>query len=165
MAVGRYARHWWLGLRGASGAFTPAVRAGIEQAIAEAERRHHGEICFAVQAALPFPVLWRKQTARQCAVRAFASLGVWDTAANNGVLIYVLLADRAVEIVADRGIAAMIAPAEWQSLCEQVQERFRAGDFQHGGVLAVRGVAERLARHFPASGARGNELPNQPILL
>jgi uncharacterized membrane protein YgcG len=161
----RYLMHWWIGLRGAATAFPLSVRESIEREIAAAERLHQGEICFAVQAALGFPPLWRGVTSQQCAMRAFASLGVWDTAENNGVLIYVLLADRAVEIIADRGIAALIPSGEWQSLCNQVQERFRVGDFEAGAVMAVRGVAERLARHFPAIGLHENELPNQPILL
>ena len=90
---------------------------------------------------------------------------MWDTEANNGVLIYVLMADRALEVVADRGIAALIPAAEWQSLCDEVQEYFRRGDYETGAVTAVRGVAARLARHFPAAGPHRNELPNQPILL
>ena len=161
----RYLVHWWMGLRGASGAFPLSVRENIEREIEAAEQQHQGEICFAVQAALGFPPLWRGVTSQQCAMRAFASLGVWDTAANNGVLIYVLLADRSVEIIADRGIAALIPDGEWQSLCNAAQERFRTGDFEGGAVTAVRGVASRLARHFPGDGVPANELPNQPILL
>lgn len=165
MRLLRYVMHWWLGLRGASRAFPPAVRDSIAREIAAAEREHQGEIRFAVQSALGFLPLWRGVTPHQCAMRAFAALGVWDTAENNGVLIYVLLADHAVEIVADRGIAALVPGGEWQSLCNEVQERFRAGDFEGGAVVAVRGVAARLSRHFPASGARPNELSDQPILL
>lgn len=165
MGLMRYLVHWWMGLRGASGAFPLSVRENIEREIGLAERQHHGEIRFAVQAALGFPPLWRGVTSQQCAMRAFASLGVWDTAANNGVLIYVLLADRAVEIIADRGIASLVPDGEWQALCNNVHERFRTGDFEGGAIAAVRGVAERLARHFPAHGERANELPNQPILL
>lgn len=165
MGLRRYIDHWWLGLRGASGAFPMSVRAAIEREIASAEQLHAGEICFAVQAGLDFGALWRGDTSRQHALGSFAHLGVWDTAADNGVLIYVLLADHAVEIIADRGIATLIPASEWQSLCDEVRERFRTGDFEAGAVHAVRGVAARLSRHFPAAGARSNELPNQPILL
>ena len=98
-------------------------------------------------------------------MRAFASLGVWDTAENNGVLIYVLLADQAVEIIADRAIAAHIPAAEWAALCTEAAERFRQGDAAAGCCVAIRGVAQRLARHFPASSGDGDELPNQPVLL
>jgi len=95
----------------------------------------------------------------------FANLGVWDTAHNNGVLIYVLLADQAVEIIADRAIAAHIPASEWAALCTEAAERFRQGDAAAGCCVAIRGVAQRLARHFPASGGDGDELPNQPVLL
>ena len=95
----------------------------------------------------------------------FASLGVWDTAHNNGVLIYVLLADRAIEIVADRGIAGRIPAAEWESLCQEIGERFRQGELAAGCCMAVRSVALRLARFFPSPGGDGDELPNQPVLL
>jgi uncharacterized membrane protein len=165
MGLGRWIAHWWLGLRGAGGAFPLAVRANIEREIGAAETSHRGEICFAVQAALPLPALWHGETAQHQALSVFASLGVWDTEANNGVLIYVLLADRAIEIVADRGIARLIPASEWQSLCDDVQSCFRRGEFEAGAVSAVRGVAARLARHFPPQGPRPNELPNQPVLL
>lgn len=165
MGIGRFFNHWWLGLRGAGGVFPLAVRASIEREIAAAEASHRGEICFAVQAALPLPALWRGESAHRHALSAFAGLGVWDTDANNGVLVYVLLADRTVEIVADRGIARLIPAGEWQSLCDEVQACFRRGDFEGGGVSAIRGVAARLARHFPSDGPRPNELPNQPVLL
>lgn len=165
MGLLRYVSHWWIGLRGASRAFPLSVRESIAREIAAAERQHEGEIRFAVQAALGFQPLWRGVTPQQCAMRTFASLGVWDTAENNGVLIYVLLADHAVEIIADRGIATLIPGGEWQAICNEAQERFRAGDFEGGAIAAVRGVAARLARHFPAAGTRPNELPDQPILL
>jgi len=163
--VMRYLRHWYYGLRGARAAFPVAVRASIEREIGESERQHRGEIRFAIEAALPMATLVRGASARQCALAAFASLGVWDTEANNGVLIYVLLADRSVELVADRGIASRIADDEWRSLCAEVEACFRDGDFEKGSLLAVRGVAQRLAQHFPAAASRTNELPNQPVLL
>ena len=165
MSLQRYFTHWWQGLRGGKAAFPISVRAAIEREIAAAERQHQGEICFVVQAALGFSAIWRGDSARQHALHTFASLGVWDTEANNGVLVYVLLADRAVEIVADRGIARLVPQSEWQSLCEKVHQSFRKRDFEGGAILAVRGVATCLARHFPPAGARPNELPNQPILL
>ena len=165
MAAPRIARHWLQGFRPARKLLPAAALAQIEAEIQAAERTHAGEIRVAVETALSFAQLWRKLSARERALQVFASLGVWDTQHNNGVLIYVLLADRAIEIVADRGIAAHIPPAEWQALCNEVSERFRQGDLTAGCCVAVRSVGLRLARFFPASDGDGNELPNQPVLL
>ncbi len=165
MAAQRIARHWLQGFRPARKLLPAASLAQIEGEIQAAERTHAGEIRVAVETALSFGLLWRKISARERALQLFASLGVWDTKHNNGVLIYVLLGDRAIEIVADRGIAAHIPGAEWQALCDEVSERFRQGDLTAGCCVAVRSVGLRLARFFPASDGDGNELPNQPVLL
>jgi hypothetical protein len=165
MRVRRIARHWLQGLRPARKLLPAPALAQIEGEIHAAERTHAGEIRVAVETALPFGPLWGKVGARERALQVFASLGVWDTKHNNGVLIYVLLADRAIEIVADRGIAAHISPAEWQGLCNELSERFRQGDLTAGCCVAVQSVGRRLARFFPASGGDGDELPNQPVLL
>ena len=146
-------------------AFPVAVRNSIEREITAVEAGYQGEICFAVEAALGLEQLWRRTTARQRAIECFATLGVWDTAANNGVLIYVLLADRSVEIVADRGITALVGEEQWRALCASVETHYRSGEFDAGSRQAVRGIAEHLARHFPNEVAGRNELPNQPILL
>lgn len=161
----RTLRHLWAALRTARGQFTGLVCAAIEREIATAESRHAGEIRFVVEAALHPWLLWRGLNARARALQLFGALGVWDTAGNNGVLIYVLLADHSVELVADRGIAARIAPSDWQALCREIEAHYRRGEFEAGSVAAVRGVAAQLARHFPAAGGDANELPNQPVLL
>jgi uncharacterized membrane protein len=145
--------------------FTPAVCTRIEESIAQAEQRHLGEIRFAVETALPLPLIWRRITPRERAVEMFARLRVWDTQANNGVLIYVLKADRAVEIVADRGISARVADGDWQQLCGQVSLAFRSGQDAEGALTAIAGVAQLLSKHFPRLAAGSNELPNQPVLL
>ena len=165
MSPARLLRHWLARLSGARRAFTPAVRESIEREITHAEAQHAGEICFVIEPALSFPLLWQGVSSRQRALSAFASLGVWDTAANNGVLIYVLFADRSVEVVVDRGISAHVPDADWQGLCSEVESHYRRADFDAGSQLAVRGVAQRLAQHFPAVSPHRNELPNQPILL
>ena len=161
----RWLRHAWAELLGVQKAFPVAVRNSIEREITAVEAGYLGEICFAVEAALSLEQLWRRTTARQRAIECFSALGVWDTAANNGVLIYVLLADRSVEIVADRGIAAQVGEQLWRSLCAAVETQYRNGAFDAGSRQAVRGVAEHMARHFPNEAAGRNELPNQPILL
>ena len=145
--------------------FNPQVRAAIEQAIRECESRHNGQIRFVVETALDLPELWHDLSPRRRALQVFGQLGVWDTAENNGVLIYVLMADRAVEIIADRGIAARVAEAEWGTLCRQMQHHYRAGRFQEGSVVGILGVGALLGRHFPGRAASGHELPDQPVLL
>lgn len=145
--------------------FSPAVLGEIEAAIAAAEARHCGEIRFVVETALPLTALWQDVTPRARALQLFAHLRVWDTHHNNGVLIYVLRADRAVEILADRGISARVSEAEWQAVCREVENHYRAGGYAHGSSAAVAGVARLLGQHFPAGGSAANELPNQPILL
>ena len=125
-------------------AFSRPVLDAIEQAIGECEGRHGGEIRFVVETAFDLPELWRGLAPRQRALQLFGQFGVWDTAHNNGVLIYVLMADHAVEIVADRGIAQHVSPAEWDAVCRQMEAHFRAGRFREGslvGILRRRGVA------------------------
>lgn len=145
--------------------FTPAVLAEIEQAIAQVERRHAGEICFAVEHALDLADLRSGLTPRERALEVFGLMRVWDTEGNNGVLIYVLYADRAVEIVADRGIARRVPQGEWDAICRAVEQDFHGGAFREGSLKAVRAIAELLARHFPQAGGDANELPDQPLLL
>ncbi|HEU4431006.1 MAG TPA: TPM domain-containing protein [Myxococcota bacterium] len=136
----------------------------IEAAIRACEVEHSAEVCFAVEAALDVGELWRGVTARERAIEAFAELRVWDTPANNGVLIFVLLADHDVEIVADRGAAAAIAPEAWEAACRATEEHFRAGRFEEGGVAGVRAVGALLAQHFPPAAADPNELRDRPTL-
>jgi uncharacterized membrane protein len=145
--------------------FTPTVRAAIERAIADCEARHAGEIRFVVETAFDLPELWHDLRPRQRAVQLFGQLGVWDTAHNNGVLIYVLMADRAVEIIADRGIAAHIQQSEWETVCRRMQEHYRQGRFREGSIAGIEAVGALLGRHFPGEAPGGRELPTQPVLL
>lgn len=145
--------------------FTRAVLDDIEREIAAVELRHAGEVCFAAEAALDLADILAGLTPRQRAVEVFGLMRVWDTENNNGVLIYVLYAEHAVEIVADRGIARRVPQADWDALCRSVEQDFHAGRFREGSLRAVRGVAELLGRHFPHAGGDANELPDQPRLL
>ncbi len=139
----------------------------IAAAIAEGERRHQGEVCFAVEATLPLRQLMRGVPARARAEAAFARLRVWDTAANNGVLVYLLLADHRIEIVADRGLHGLVSDAQWRGVCQLLEERLRSGDHADAVVAAIRAVGDLLAAHVPhASGtADVDELPDHPVLL
>lgn len=162
----RMLRHLCSTRAGTRRLFPAAVLTQIESACTAAEARHAGEIRFAVETSLPLRALVHGMTPRQRALDVFAHLHMWDTEHNNGVLIYLLRADRALEIVADRGIDARVTPEEWHALCRAVEAEYRAGQFARGSEAAVAGVASLLERHFPARRESAtNELPNQPILL
>lgn len=145
--------------------FPAAVLKAIEAEIAASETRHTGELRFVVEASLPLPQLLRGVTARQRALEAFAELHVWDTEDNSGVLIYVLLADRHVEILADRGINKKVGEATWQAICTNMEGAFRRGDFGEGAVTGVQEIGRVLATHFPAHGENPDELPNAAVIL
>ena len=146
--------------------FDRAACLAIERAVGEVEGRHAGEIRVAIETALDLPDLYFGVTAQRRSLAVFGLLGVWDTAANNGVLIYVLMADRKVEIVADRGIAAKVDENEWRDVCELMRTRFADGDYEGGAIAGVEAINAILVRHFPANGQRNpDELPDRPVLL
>lgn len=149
--------------------FSRSALDAIEQAIARAEQSHAGQIRFAIETALTPLHLWHGVAPRERAVEVFSALRVWDTEHNNGVLIYVQLADRIVEIVADRGFQSRVSAAEWQSVCRLMEENYRAGRFEAGSVAGVEAVGKLLARDFPTASAPAsavrNELPDRPTLL
>ena len=146
-------------------AFPAATLAAIETAIRATEAAHTGQICFAVEAALDIGPLLQDRSARHRALDVFAQLRVWDTEHNNGVLIYLLLADHDVEILADRGIHARVGADGWERICRTMEQAFRAGRLDDGVLQGIRAVGEQLARHYPGQGARGNELSDQPVVL
>ncbi|MCW5592104.1 MAG: TPM domain-containing protein [Burkholderiales bacterium] len=146
-------------------AFPAAAREAIARAIAAQEKRHRGELRFVVEAELGTLALLADRSPRARAVELFPRLGVHRTAERTGVLIYVLLADQRVEIVADQGIAARVAQAEWQAACALMQEAFRAGRFEEGAVAGVNAVSQLIERHFPAAAGNSNELPDEPVML
>jgi uncharacterized membrane protein len=145
--------------------FTPAVLDRIEAAITLGERAHCGELRVVIETDLDAWSILFGKSSRQRALEVFAHYGVWDTEQNNGVLIYVLFADRAVEIVADRGFNALVTPAEWASVCRAMETEFRQDRWEHGAIAGVEAAAQLLSRHYPGSGRQGNELPDRPVLL
>jgi len=165
MSTPRLLRHLFATQRGTRQRFTDAVLAEIESAIRDVESRHSGEIRFVIETALDPAELWRGVTPRERGAQLFSQLGVWDTQNDNGVLIYVLLADRDVEILADRGIAARVPQAQWEQVCHEIERHYRDGRFGQGSVAGVLSVGKLLARHFPGTGGDADELPNQPVLL
>jgi uncharacterized membrane protein len=166
MGLKRSARHVFTDHSAVRRAFPPEAMRAIERTIGEEERRHAGQIRFAVEASLPIAELIRGTSARERAIECFSSLRIWDTEHNSGVLIYLLLADRSVEIVADRGIHSKVGAAAWDAICGEMQAELARGQFERGVVLGVRAVSDLLAAHFPSKpGERANELPDAPAVL
>ena len=161
----RLVRHLFTDQWSVRRAFPPAAMRAIRDKIAEQEKRHGGELRFAVEASLPLLHLWRGQDARGRAVELFSQLGVWDTEHNSGVLIYLLLADKRVEIVADRGIHDRVGSAPWETICGEMQRAFAAGRFDKGVSSGIAAISDLLAEHFPAAEVRRDELPNEPVVL
>ena len=145
--------------------FPQHVLALIERAIKDSEATHSGQIRFVVEGALDGAPLLRNQSARARALDVFSQLRIWDTAHNNGVLIYLLLADRDVEILADRGIDALVGTAEWEKICRTMEAEFGKGNFEAGVIKGIAAVSQHLAKHFPKRGAGANELPDAPVVM
>lgn len=146
--------------------FPPATLDAIQHAIASSEHHHLGEIVFAVEGSLPVTDVLHGMSVRERAGQVFAHLRVWNTEFNTGVLVYILLAEHAIEIVADRGIAAKVADDEWRAVCTLMQQRFSSGDYQAGAIAGVEAITAILVRHFPSDGkANPDELPDRPVLL
>ena len=148
--------------------FSAEALKNIEQAIAASEAQHTAEIRFAVECALDTDALFRGQSAQARALDVFSNLRVWDTEANNGVLIYLLLADQDVEIVSDRAAQAKIGTDAWRTICSMMEVSFKHGNFEAGVLLGIEAVTQHLAKHFPRSDLNAvepNELPNAPVVL
>ena len=165
MVMGKMARilkHRWLDETDAARTLGKVALARLEARVAASELQHSGEIRLCVEAGLPLSYLWRDATPRQRAVTLFGKLGVWDTEHNNGVLIYLLLAERAIEIVADRGVVQRLPQAGWDALVAGMQAAFSSGRFEDGLNQAIDAVDALLRQHFPlAPGqANPNELPD-----
>ena len=139
--------------------------AAIERAIKAGEATHSGQVRFVVEGALDGTPLFRNQSARERALDVFSQLRIWDTAHNNGVLIYLLLADRDVEILADRGIDALVSAADWEKICRMMEAEFAKGNFEAGVLKGIGAVSQQLAKHFPKHGAGRNELPDEPVVI
>lgn len=165
MNLRRILRHLSSGNASVRRAFPRRTLGTIELAIRETEARHNGQIRFAVEAALDLAPLLAGQTAQQRAVEVFSQLRIWDTEQNNGVLIYLLLADRDVEIVADRGVHAKVGQEAWEAICQKMEAAFRDGKYEEGVLAGIRSVGQHLAQHYPHAGENVNELPDHPVLM
>ncbi len=151
---------WWLRRR-----FPPATLSAITAAIGAAERQHGGEIRFAIETCLDLRRMLDPDAGRRRAIELFAQLRVWDTARNNGVLIYVLLAAHDIHIVADRGFAGSVTAGEWAGVCRLMEAQFRAGQFAAGSLAGIAAVSALIGRHFPPRADDRNELPDAPVIV
>ncbi|XIA68002.1 TPM domain-containing protein [Bradyrhizobium sp. TZ2] len=165
MSIRRIGRHLMVHRWQVRRTFPPSALAAIEAAIKASENAHTGQIRFVVEGALDGAPLFRNQPARERALDVFSRLRIWDTAHNNGVLIYLLLADHDFEIVADRGIDARVGHAGWERICREMETDFRAGDFERGVIKGIEAVSRELATHFPRTGGGANELPDAPVVM
>ena len=162
----RWIRHLFLDHLALMRAFPQPVLAAIERAVAGQEKRHRGELRVAIEGGLPVQALVAGRTARERALEQFTRLRVWDTEDNAGVLIYLLLADRRVEIVADRGIHARVGDIAWETICGAMQQEFAAGRYEQGVTIGLAAVSDLLQQHFPPKrGGNPNELPDAPIVV
>jgi uncharacterized membrane protein len=161
----RIARHRWLDDRDVSRSLAPQALERVAARVKASEQRHSGEIRVAVEAGLPLSYLWRGATSRERAVTLFGKLRVWDTEHNNGVLIYLLLAERRIEIVADRGLNRHVSQAQWGALVAGMADAFHAGRFEEGLIAAVDAVDALLVANFPLAPGEvnPNELPDEPV--
>ncbi len=162
----RILKHRWLDETDARRALGEAALQRLEAQVKEAERLHRGEIRICVEAGLPLSYLWRDAAPRERAITMFGKLRVWDTEQNSGVLIYLLLAENAIEIVADRGLNQHVSEAQWRELLQGMAAQFKAGRFEEGLAATVDAVSALLTQHFAVDGAspNPNELPNRPHL-
>jgi uncharacterized membrane protein len=163
--IKRFFRHVWMSPIQMRRCFSQATLDAIEQAVGAGEDGHRGQVRFVVEAELSTAQLWAGITSRQRAIDVFSMLRVWDTEENNGVLLYVLLADRKVEIIADRAIHREVGEARWRAICKEIELRYRKGEFRDGSVIGVEKISAELAHAFPARGGEKNEQPDKPVLL
>lgn len=163
----RWLRHLWLDAADSRRCLTRAGLQRMEEAVTRSEARHLGELRLCVEGGLRMSELWRGVDASQRAVQVFSQLRVWDTAHNNGVLIYLLLADRRIEILADRGLHSRTAPDFWTTLASRLSDTLHQGDFESGLALAIEEIGLLLHQHYPDDGRthNENELPNAVVLL
>jgi len=165
--LARLWRHRWVDEAEVRRALPTDLLDRLEHRVGASERRHSGEIRICVEAGLPMSYLWRDARPRERAITLFGKLRVWDTEDNNGVLIYLLLAEHAIEIVADRGIDARVSDDQWAAMAQRMGAAFRERRFEDGLTQALEEVSALLVEHFPLAEGQAdrNELPDKPVVL
>lgn len=165
MNIKRFIQHLFLADWPANRAFSQSTLNAIYAAINTSEKSHSGEIRFVIESSLGFHALVKGVSARERAIDIFSQLRIWDTEQNNGLLIYMLFADRAVEIIADRGINAKVDGSEWEKICRLMEVDFKLGKYLDGALKGVQETTAQLIKHYPCTTENNNELPDTPILL
>jgi uncharacterized membrane protein len=165
MDLKRILRHLFMTRWRVNAAFPRRSLRAIETAVSESHQAHIGQVRFAVEGALGSAALFRGLSARERAIEVFSHLRIWDTEHNNGVLVYVLLADRDVEIIVDRGIHAKVASEEWEAVCRAIEASFRDGEYQLGAIRGIEQVTRLLSEHYPVRRPPHEELPSAPVVL
>ncbi len=165
MSLQKFFKHIFFPRRTLRKLFPASTLQAIEATIAAEEAHHQGQIRFVIENTLPSQAAWQDMSSRARALQLFADLGVWDTEHNNGVLIYLLLAERQVEIVADRGVNAKLGQAVWNEICRAMETHFRQGQFEQGALTGIQKVSEHMALHYPGMADERNELPDQAVVL
>ena len=163
--MNRFFRHLFTTRAAARRTFPAITLKAIESCISEGEKNHRAELRVIIEPAMSIDSLWAKTRPRERALELFGLYGIWDTEENCGVLVYVNLAARQVEIVADRGIACKVNQEEWGAICQGMTAGFSQNRFQQSTLDALSGINQLLAQHFPLTGERKNQLPDEPILL
>jgi len=164
MELARFWKHLVMTPWRAARCFPAATMDRLQREIAEQESRHRGEVAFFVEAELDTSLLWQGLPVRERAKQVFAAEGIWNTEENNGVLVYVLLAERRVEIVADRGVDRLASAESWSGIVQGMETHFRAARFEEGALEGLKAIGALLERHFPADGSARNELADRPVL-
>lgn len=152
--------HWWV-----RRTISPDLLRRVEMVVKASEATHRGELRVVLEANLPLPRVLQNQSVRSRAIELFSQLRVWDTADNCGVLIYLQLIDRRIEIVVDRGINATLGQPFWTSLCRRMEDAFKAGDYAGGLLFTLQAISDVLCVYFPVEEANPDELPNEPLLI
>lgn len=165
MNIGRIIRHLTIPAWAARRVISKKSLAAIAEAVRRSESQHRGQIRVVIEGTLDLGELWQGMTPRARAENIFARYRVWDTEANNGVLLYLLLADRSVEIVADRGVHGRVGTGGWTDICRRMEEFFHAGQFERGVIAGIEAISKILISEYPASGPGSNELPDEPAMI
>lgn len=163
--ITRLVRHRWAELC-LNQHISPQVLDQLESLITASEQQHTGQLRICIEAGLPWSYIWRGATARERALSLFGKLRVWDTEDNNGALIYLLLADHAIEVVADRALHRLVSASEWQALLQGVQQDFRRNAYADGLTTVLERTSTLLVQRFPRGGPSNAEddLPNAPVV-
>lgn len=163
--IPRLFKHWFTTKSAIKRAFPPESLKAIEVAVTEGERRHRAEVRLIIEHCLPTVAVLARFRPRQRAMTLFSQFRIWDTEENCGVLVYINMADRVVEIVPDRAVMRLVTRDEWRAVCDTITTGFAQGDFRDSLVGAMKQLNDLLGKHYPTIGAHTNQLPNQPIVL